>query len=97
MKFLSVIIDLPRSAYSVSDCRQEIIRKLVRIVAVCLAELLFDLFLGRQKTFSVSRLLHFTSQNIIFAARRWPFTMQKIWYFTLQTIIYGLLPPIWAI
>lgn len=44
MKFLVTVIDLPHSMYVVQDAPHEICCKLIRIIAICLAILVYDIY-----------------------------------------------------
>ncbi len=44
MKLLTTVIDLPHSMYTIQDAPREIRRKVVRILAICFAVLVHELY-----------------------------------------------------
>lgn len=76
MKFLTVIIDLPQSAYVVQTDPPAADRFVIRLAAIIAAIVVFDLLTGLQKT--LQETMQKTLQE----------TMQK----TLQAIVYSVLP-----
>ena len=45
MRFLATVIDLPASMYTVQDAPREVRRKVVRILAICLAIFTYEIYL----------------------------------------------------